>query len=301
MRVCLNWKFLANFSGLNECFKHIESLNIQWTTKKSNKNKCTLCFNDDHDMMVKYLNCVCNLEMCSMRFLVNACTINNNCTLYVLDQHEFPSDDEKDDAIERRGISCFVKELIEEGMYTKNIRKPKKIEIFLKAHTKLQHKQHMIPHLKKIQHFIKYRRVQLGDLNNLDGLYEHVFGNLIENLDGEKLDQFADDEPIYFGYNKDGNGSDENHFNLCVTSRALMSNILHGSIFHLDCTYKIVKYNYPLLIFGVTDIRRKFRPVAFAFLSHEQEPDFSNFFTNLNVVAERIGTFYSLIYKLIVY
>ena len=118
-----------------------------------------------------------------MRFLVNACTINNKCSLYVLDQHEFPtnaSDHEKDDEIERRGISCFVKELIEEGMYTKNIRKPKKIEIFLKAHSELQQKQHMIPHLKKIQHFIKYRRVKLGDLNNLDGVYEHVCGNLIE-------------------------------------------------------------------------------------------------------------------------
>ena len=59
-------------------------------------------------------------------------------------------------------------------------------------------------------------------------------------------------------------------------------------MFHLDCTYKIIKYNFPLLIFGCTDIRRKFRPIAFAFISHEQEEDFTHFFTNLNKVAEAL-------------
>jgi hypothetical protein len=131
--------------------------------------------------------------------------------------------------------------------------------------------------------------VKRGDVNNLNGVYEHIFNNLIENLDEEKLEQFASDEPVYFGYNKEGDGADENHFSLCVTTKSLMNNIKYAYMFHLDCTYKIVKYNYPLLIFGVTDIRRKFRPVAFAFLSHEQEFDFTNFFICLSILAGRIG------------
>jgi hypothetical protein len=117
-----------------------------------------------------------------MRFLINACTINNKCKLYVLDQHQYPSEEEKGkiDEFERRGISYFIKELIEEGIYVKNLRKPKKIEIFLKAHHELESKQHLIPHLKKIQQFMKHRRVKLGDLNNLEGVYEHISNNLLE-------------------------------------------------------------------------------------------------------------------------
>jgi hypothetical protein len=37
-----------------------------------------------------------------------------------------------------KNILCFVKELIEEGIYNKNIKKPKKIEIFRRAHKQLE-------------------------------------------------------------------------------------------------------------------------------------------------------------------
>jgi hypothetical protein len=156
MRINLNWKFLESFNGLNEYLKHVEAFNIPSTIKKSNKNKCTLCNRNDHYMSVKYLKCECDQKGCSMRFLIKACTLNNSnnkCSLHVLDQHELPTNeasDENGDEVKRRGISCFIKEIIEKGMYIKNIKKPKKIEIYLKAHKQLELKQHLIQHLSKI-------------------------------------------------------------------------------------------------------------------------------------------------------
>jgi hypothetical protein len=76
---------------------------------------------------------------------------------------------------------------------------------------------------------VKHRRVKLGDLNNLEGVYDHIFNNLLECSNENKLEQLTNDEPIFFGYNKDGNGSYDNHFSLCMTTKMLMTNIKHIS------------------------------------------------------------------------
>lgn len=54
-----------------------------------------------------------------------------------------------------------------------------------------------------------------------------------------------------------------------------------NDVFHIDCTYKIIKYNYPLIVFGFTDIRRQFFPIVFMQTSHEKKRDFVYFFNNL--------------------
>ena len=40
------------------------------------------------------------------------------------------------------------------------------------------------------------------------------------------------------------NGADESHFHLGVTSRYLLQNIRKSDFFHIDATYKIIKYNF---------------------------------------------------------
>ena len=60
-----------------------------------------------------------------------------------------------------------------------------------------------------------------------------------------------------------------------------MSRIPSSAILHYYATYKVVKLEYPLIVFGVSDINRKFYPVAFMFTSHELNDDYLNFFKSL--------------------
>ena len=59
-----------------------------------------------------------------------------------------------------------------------------------------------------------------------------------------------------------------------VTSLALLRNAdttnqNHIAIFHLDGTYRITTNNFPLSVFGRSDLNRKFHPIALALLSRE--------------------------------
>lgn len=114
-----------------------------------------------------------------------------------------------------------------------------------------------MPSLKQIQDYIKNRRSQIGDYNNLDELKAYV-DYLIYNPDITN-----DDELFSFGEDL-GIGSEESPFHLGFTSRKLLSNLDlyinndHKGVFHLDATYKIVKYCYPLIVLGLTDIQRQF-------------------------------------------
>ena len=51
---------------------------------------------------------------------------------------------------------------------------------------------------------------------------------------------------------------------------------------------KIVKYCYPLIVFGLTDIMRQCIPVAFMFTTHETTDDYNYFFESLKIVCERL-------------
>jgi hypothetical protein len=53
-----------------------------------------------------------------------------------------------------------------------------------------------------------------------------------------------------------------------------MSNIEKSGVHHIDGTYKITTYGFPLVIYGVTDICGIFHPIAFMITSHETESDF---------------------------
>ncbi len=53
-------------------------------------------------------------------------------------------------------------------------------------------------------------------------------------------------DPIFFGV-VFGDGTDENHVHLGITSKSLLENIHKSDIFHIDTTYKIIKYNFPLI------------------------------------------------------
>ncbi|CAF1037438.1 unnamed protein product [Brachionus calyciflorus] len=87
----------------------------------------------------------------------------------------------------------------------------------------------------------------------------------------------TDDDLVVFGVKKEnglykvGSGSDDDHCHFGLTSKKLIKNLVDGTIFHIDATYKIVKYCYPVIVFGFTDIARKFHPIAFMITTHETQ------------------------------
>ena len=58
---------------------------------------------------------------------------------------------------------------------------------------------------------------------------------------------------------------------------------------YLITTYKVIKYNYPLMVFGATDMARQFHPIAYMVTSHETDQDFSHFLDSIADIAERFG------------
>ena len=58
--------------------------------------------------------------------------------------------------------------------------------------------------------------------------------------------------------------------------------------FNIDATYKIVKYCYPLIVFGFSDVKRQFFPVAFMFTSHEETGDYVHFYASFKQLCARL-------------
>jgi hypothetical protein len=137
----------------------------------------------------------------------------------------------------------------------------------------LTHVNYVLPHKnsqkqkKQVQDFINNRRKRVGDENNLDELQKFVNENLKYQEGITKEDQ------LYAFGEKFGDGSDSSHFQLGLTSKTMMSRVELNGMFLVDANYKIVKYNFPLIILGITDMERRFHPICYMFSSHEQEVD----------------------------
>ena len=142
----------------------------------------------------------------------------------------------------------------------------------------------VMPSLKQVQRYLKYKRDLIGDNSNIDEIASYI-----EQLKYVPL-QTADDELIVFGC-EIGNGSDSNHFHLGFSSIKLVRQIetFPHCCFHIDATYKIVKYAFPLIVYGISDIKRQFFPLAFMFTSHEQVEDFNHFFKSFDDLCEKLN------------
>jgi DNA-binding transcriptional regulator YiaG len=106
------------------------------------------------------------------------------------------------------------------------------------------------------------------------------------------------DSPFFIGYRKEsdskvpiiGNGSDDNHLRLFITSKRLLKNLdtdLPG-VYHIDSTYKLIRNGFMVYVFGKTDMQHKFHPIALGVYSHEQKEDFEHFYESLIKAASKI-------------
>ncbi|CAF1057830.1 unnamed protein product [Brachionus calyciflorus] len=209
-------------------------------------------------------------------------TNSNNCTLCRdnSDLHSITTIEETETKL-KHGISKKFKKIIEQYIY-RNISIPLSIyhELLL-----ANNEGHRKPALIQIQNYLKYRRQKHGEVNSIDRLLEYVQPKLFSNIE---IVKYAIDLPFYFGA-EINEGYDDSHFHLGITSKQLLANIFNACTFHFDCTYKIVKYGFPVMVFGCTDIRRKFYPICYCVTSHEQEQDFTFFWNSLIEVCKQIN------------
>jgi hypothetical protein len=279
-----------DYKELINCKSRHEMDNFRATLKNNtfgtnNSKNCTICKNKPvfkvHKMRVRYGWCsskLCNKdEECPFKYREITCLQDNCIYLSTLGEH---SNHESVDKEKKHGIHQVIKPIIEEIIHRCNISRPKRVHI--KLHDKEFEKiaKSIMPTLQQIENYIKYRRKLIRENSSTAELKEFSKAHhhsLVEN----------DDQLFVFGDNS-GDGSDTNHFQMGFTSKALLSHIKTAQVYHIDCTYKVIKYFYPLLVFGCTDIDGKFHPISFMITSHEETKDFSHFFESLNLIAKEI-------------
>jgi hypothetical protein len=199
------------------------------------------------------------------------CCRTNKIELYSVESHNIQ---QRSAADRKHGLPHEVKEIVENLIFEKNVSRPKKLLVELSVREDEILKTVGFPTLDQLRNYLKYRRIKLGDSNNMKGVEDFIKTHkFFSGYDPDKL--------FVFGEHL-GSGSDDDHFYLGFTTLNLLKRIEYSNyLFHIDATYKIIKYLFPLVIFGFTDISRKFHVVAYMFVSHEQETDYQHFFSSL--------------------
>jgi hypothetical protein len=133
---------------------------------------------------------------CTYRNKILKCCRTKKIHLYSLHSHNIPERSKSD---RNHGLTNVVKELIEQLIFEKNISRPKKLLVELGANKEIE-----MPSMDQIRNFLKYRRLKLGDSNNMEGVEEFV--NTHTYFPGYDCDRL-----FVFGVHL-GVGSDEDHF-----------------------------------------------------------------------------------------
>ena len=297
MKLQLSWKHLASFDSESEYEAFLLSRHKYAVGPTDLLIDCSLCtLNCDHQMRVLEVKCaeaICNRK-CGVRYLVKKC-LKNSLTQYVVealnehDEHfQRYKQQQREATILKENIALLslpkaLRERTEECLQRANMSNPQKILVELNNDETIDVK----PNLEQIQNYLKYRRLKLSEMDNMSGVNEFISSKRMfaasssPTFAKDNLASMADDESIYFGEEL-GDGSDANRFHIGITSKKLLANLANKSVtFHIDCTYKIIRYSFPLIVFGLVDQKRKFHLVAMMITSHEGEEDFVHFFTTL--------------------
>ena len=276
----LKWVFIEKMKLKPKEFQDWYTCELAAVVDYHNKPNCNCCNQSGlpHKMSNMLLSCkneLCNKDrLCNVRYKINKCENKEIYHLYQLNEHE----ENIKPVGKKHGIQNKIKDYINDLITEKNISMPKKIQIKLSGKKyKEKIEKDELPSLEQIQNYVKYLKRQVFDHNKRSEVNNFINANgYHENI--ERNDFFTFGEVL-------GNGTDDDHFQVGFTSASLMSRIPIGVVFHCDATYKIVKVGYPLIVFGLSDINRKFYPLCFMFTSHETNKDYANFFKSVKKLS----------------
>ncbi|CAF0849063.1 unnamed protein product [Brachionus calyciflorus] len=229
---------------------------------------CTskFCIRDSpHKMRLIYSVCNCKKDSCRLKLKIIKCEIDNEYYIYKKSTHKG-----KLHKIRKIcGIHCAFKRFIISMLKTDISIPAKKIHSRILLQPELGHLTR--PKLKQVQNIVNNYRMNSGGSNSISAVKDFIKQNLYkEGIEENKPFFFSVDDEL-----KLGDGSNEEHLNICISSLKLLSN-LDSSIpgaYHIDGTYKLIKNRFPLIVFGKTDMNQKLHVLAFCITSHEQEEE----------------------------
>jgi hypothetical protein len=305
-----DWIFLKE--GTNNNFKDIVTLKMPYNVVRTSHNKTNCRFNTKlkHKYKIETRECKGHEEdiggdvkrlHCPVEYKVEFCEECDEFRIQQANEHSIQCEDLiEDDLIhpeaEIIGIHPRVKIIINE-LISKNVQYllPAQAHIYLNQESirKSEMKGLPMPTKDQVAYYIRnYRTTNTTQSNKISDVKELI-----------KEFKISTDENrgFFFGYDNDEsnepiilNGeSPNNPFRLAMTSRKMLSIIpsllVSTCVYHLDCTYKLTKNRFPLLVFGVSDYSGQFHPIAYALLSHECGLDFEWFFNSLKTLTESLG------------
>ncbi|CAF0708035.1 unnamed protein product [Brachionus calyciflorus] len=251
----------------------------------SHNAPCTLEHCKNHiPHKMRYIKKVCNCKKDSCKFQIKIlkCEFQDEFFIYKKSTHKGKLSQNK----RTRGISKAIKQFIINIIKHDSEISPKTILRRILSDSNLINK----PQLKQVQNVV-FRYRNKSTFNSIQAVQDLIKKN-------QFYDNIDENRPFFFNVDKDkngeiliGNGSDERHLHICLTSLELLKNLdsnLSGS-YHIDGTYKLIRNRFPLLVFGRTDMDGKFHLIALCITSHEKECDFLRFYNGLKNLAEDLG------------
>ena len=97
-------------------------------------------------------------------------------------------------------------------------------------------------------------------------------GEIQEFIDQNQYYEYINPNQPFVFSSITGSGSDEDPFIVCFTALNWMHWFKideHHNIFHSDCTHKVIRNRFPVLVFSRSDIAGQLHPIAIAILSRE--------------------------------
>ncbi len=273
------FQLIDNFKDLEEFEKHKNGMEVIKIDHSSKLKYCDVCL-EKHEMKRQYgscsnENCLKDLKW-PRQYKILFCMKTSAVNVYQFGEHSGEIV-KASETVKKTGCSDVVKTKIDECIKN-HLVKPKHIHLKLSEEISAK----LMPSLLQVQTYVKNRRNRMGNNDDIESLREYLKEFRLRSDHG-------DHDMFIFGCQL-GDGSDEDHFHLGFTSRNLIRQIVNFSkgCYHIDATYKIVKYCYPLIVFGFSDVGHQFYPIAFMFTSHEQATDFDYFFAKLDKVCNHL-------------
>ena len=188
--VKLDWRFKEKiqFKSCKE-FKDWYTTVLIATCDKNNKVRCNCCSSCvNHKMNMRLLWCSgdqCNKNSaCEVRYKILSCE-NKNQVYHIYQLNEHAEVDAQENIATKkkvRGITNYVKDLINVLIYDKDVSMPKKIHVKLNSKKyiekrKVEDKVYDVPTLQQIQNYIKYLKGKMFETNKITDVETFVNDN----------------------------------------------------------------------------------------------------------------------------
>ncbi|RLN95026.1 hypothetical protein BBJ28_00023485 [Nothophytophthora sp. Chile5] len=269
----IDWKDVALGTSAPDAEGLLGALKTYEVTK-CNQLACVVCPEDaTHKMRYRLLKCASEAcassisshgQACTWRGKTLSCMENDVVSIFQVGEHVTAASSPR-----RKRLTpiqkTYVKELTLHHLRSMRIRHA----MSRKFETVLQD----LPSLNTVQNFVHhYSRTHLARNDRVDDLRKWIHERAFTGREDlvrpftYAWDLDADGKPVV------GNGSEERPFIVGLTTKTLMLRLMRppeSFILHVDATYKLNYWGYPVIVVGISDSSRGFHLVSMFIVSGE--------------------------------